>query len=565
MFLPRKIKHRLVLLITLFAFGLIGAVATSRTMLSRVSIGSEGYTEIVQSKDLVADILPPPMFVVETYLTVSQMDRAINDDAAKAVLTARLAKLSKEFEASFERWSKDLKDDAELGGPMLGEIGTSGRAFMEAVSAKFVPAIAAKDGAASSKVISETLQPLFERHRSFVEKTVGLATQRQARRETRAMATVRRSDQISIAVSLLALAVCTGISWFITSSVMRSIYGINGAIAKLAKGDGNLGHRLHGSKGDEFSLLARSLNEFVEMVERIVRKVQESTSTAAEESSQISKSSAEMVCRISENASRTREVSDSVEINADRVRGDAESSRTACEATRQATATAQSGNDIIKRTIAEIQTTMQEVERTKGSIGELGEQSQKIGSLVTSINDIADQTNLLALNAAIEAARAGEQGRGFAVVADEVRKLAERTTKATEEIAATIGFVQRTTQVALEQMSGCSTSVNRGAASIKEAGVSLQQIMDSAIGMTGTIGSIASSTTEQSDEIKSIMVRVREIAEVTGTTNTDAEHTAVSLDKLSVSMLELQQLVGKFKLNDYHAAAERLRATASIG
>ncbi|MBD3331961.1 chemotaxis protein, partial [candidate division GN15 bacterium] len=220
------------------------------------------------------------------------------------------------------------------------------------------------------------------------------------------------------------------------------------------------------------------------------------------------------------------------------------------ETAEGASGTATSGGQVVNDTIQGMQRIAGVVRESAESIGKLAKSADQIGEIIGVIDDIADQTNLLALNAAIEAARAGEQGRGFAVVADEVRKLAERTGKATGEITDMIKGIQTETNDAVGSMETGIQEVDKGRELADQAGNSLTEIVNMSQRVMDMIQQIATASEEQSTAAEQISKNIEHISSVTKESASGAEQSAAAAEELSRQADGLQAMVARFRITD---------------
>ncbi|MEI6206122.1 MAG: methyl-accepting chemotaxis protein [Desulfuromonadales bacterium] len=220
----------------------------------------------------------------------------------------------------------------------------------------------------------------------------------------------------------------------------------------------------------------------------------------------------------------------------------------AAEGAQRATHSAQTGAEVVENTVAVMGQIAERVQESAKTVESLGARSDQIGAIIGTIEDIADQTNLLALNAAIEAARAGEQGRGFAVVADEVRALAERTTRATREIGEMIKAIQHETKGAVEVMELGVHQVEKGTGEAAKSGQALKDILQQVNDVAMQVNQIATAAEEQTATTSEISSNMQQITEVVQQTSHGAHESANAAARLNSNAEELQRLVGRFKL-----------------
>jgi methyl-accepting chemotaxis protein len=300
---------------------------------------------------------------------------------------------------------------------------------------------------------------------------------------------------------------------------------------------------------DEIGKLFRGFNKSVQNIRNIVESVTEAIQATASASNQISSSSEEMAAGAQEQSSQTTEVAGAVEEMTKTIMETTRNSSTAAEAAKNSGTIAKEGGRVVSDTIEGMNRVAEVVRKSAETVQALGKSSDEIGEIVQVIDDIADQTNLLALNAAIEAARAGEQGRGFAVVADEVRKLAERTTKATKEIATMIKQIQKDTEGAVESMHKGTEEVEKGKALADKAGQSLNQIINGADAVVDMITQVAAASEEQSSAAEQISKNVEGISNVTQESAAGVQQIARAAEDLNRLTVNLQELISRFKLN----------------
>ena len=349
-------------------------------------------------------------------------------------------------------------------------------------------------------------------------------------------------------ISAVALAGGTLIGFLVIRSLTRTIATVLDVLRAIAAGDLTRSNELDLRPKDEIGEIARAANAMTLSLTDVLTRVQTSSESVAAASEEIASSAEEMAAGMDDQTRQVTDIAAAIEEMSAAVSEVAQNSRSAVNSADQSGDAAENGGKVVSETIAGMQSINTAVEASSRAVLELGRRGEQIGAIIEVINDIADQTNLLALNAAIEAARAGEHGRGFAVVADEVRKLADRTTKATDEIEESIEAIQTETSQAVDRMQAGSRQVEEGVITAGKAGQALARIVDSTREVSTLIQNVAAATDQQSAASTQISRSIDGIRAVASQATEGANQAAVAATDLSTKAQELQSLVQRFRL-----------------
>jgi methyl-accepting chemotaxis protein len=362
--------------------------------------------------------------------------------------------------------------------------------------------------------------------------------------ESRARSLATVIGAVAILVALLAGAIITGLA----RSVLKPIRTMDRMVSDIVSGQGDLTKRLDAGGKDEIAQISHNMNLFIERLHGIIKQIA-STSVQVTSSAKKLNTTAEQIATGSEQvAAQAGAVATAGEQMAATSGDIARSCQHAVEAANRATQTAKNGFEVVQHTVNGIKFRGVKTKENAAIVESLGARSDQIGEIVATIEDIADQTNLLALNAAIEAARAGEQGRGFAVVADEVRALAERTTRATREISEMIKAIQAETRLAIVSMEEGVQGTERGAMEAGQLETSLNETLEQISAVAMQVHQIAAAAEEQTATTGEISNNMLQITGVVQQTSLGANESAKAAAGLNKNAEELQQLVRQFSI-----------------
>jgi methyl-accepting chemotaxis protein len=352
----------------------------------------------------------------------------------------------------------------------------------------------------------------------------------------------------ALALLLACVALVTA-----TEGTVRAVLRLKAGIEALASGEADLSRRLEVSSKDEVGQASVLFNSFMERMQALVGQIRASAAQVNDSSASLSTSSREMADSLAAQSASTSAMAASLEeltVSIDHLSANAADTR---KLSSKYSESARSGAGIVDQAGGEMQEISTAVGASTERIQALGAQSDQITSIVKTIREIAEQTNLLALNAAIEAARAGEQGRGFAVVADEVRKLAERTTGATSEITSTVDAIQAGTREAISDMDTMVRKVGTGVQCASQAAGALNTIVDNSSLMDSTLTEMSGALAEQSSAARDLAGNVERIAQMAQSNDEAVCLSVQTAASLQSAAADLNALIARFKTDAAHA------------
>ena len=388
----------------------------------------------------------------------------------------------------------------------------------------------------------------FDAMRQVIDELTDLVQKDAAAAGANAHTTTDNNQIIQAATLAVGLLVCALVAFFFPILITRPLNRVISAIEDLAGGEGDLTLRVNVDSKDELGHLSTSLNQFLEKLHDLIRRAATTSSQVREASNQMLQLNSQSQEMIGSQHSSTDMVATAINEMAATVQEVAQSASSAADEARQADADARTGSERVNSSLISIRDLAQDVGRAAEVIHKLETEAEGVGSVLDVIRGIAEQTNLLALNAAIEAARAGEQGRGFAVVADEVRTLASRTQQSTTEIQGMIEKLQCGARNAVSVMDAGREKAQASVERAESAGSSLIEITKAVASISSMNTQIASAAEEQSVVTAEINRNITEISVISDRNSQVSSEAAQASTVLSEYAGELDRIVQNFKI-----------------
>ncbi|ELI6421980.1 methyl-accepting chemotaxis protein [Aeromonas veronii] len=469
-----------------------------------------------QGKDVVADILPPPLYLIESQLQVYTLLHAKPEE--REALLQTLARLQQEFESRNRFWQESSLNEP-LRELLLGEQKVQGELFWQLLNDKFVPAIKAGD-LAQAGAIAARLHTLYNAHRLGVDATVIRGNEYAAEQ----MAHLANTTRLCYGLLLCAALLGAGLIFWLGRPTQQRLLAAGKATAAIAEGE--LNRPMPEPGLDAIGELIRQIGAMRDQLATLVESLQRSASTLDDRATSLTAMAQRHTDDSQAQVGAAHHIEQAIEQLTHSIEQAGSQLHQVGEQTLQSAERAQEATlaiHTVEQVIGEQVTGVKQVSHT---ISDLAGLSQQIAGLAGAIHDIAEQTNLLALNAAIEAARAGEQGRGFAVVADEVRSLATRTGSATTEINTIIGKIQDVSLRAASEMDTELARVEQAVTHTMTARQSVARIAQSCEEINQRIAQVDQLMSDETRLVQGIHHQVGEMSRLAAEANQSASQAA---------------------------------------
>ncbi|MFM5172505.1 methyl-accepting chemotaxis protein [Aeromonas veronii] len=495
-----------------------------------------------QGKDVVADILPPPLYLIESQLQVYTLLHAKPEEREHLLQT--LARLQQEFESRNRFWQESSLNEP-LRELLLGEQKVQGELFWQLLNDKFVPAIKAGD-LAQAGALAARLHTLYNAHRLGVDATVIRGNEYAAEQ----MAHLANTTRLCYGLLLCAALLGAGLIFWLGRPTQQRLLAAGKATAAIAEGE--LNRPMPEPGLDAIGELIRQIGAMRDQLATLVESLQRSASTLDDRATSLTAMAQRHTDDSQAQVGAAHHIEQAIEQLTHSIEQAGSQLHQVGEQTLQSAERAQEATlaiHTVEQVIGEQVTGVKQVSHT---ISDLAGLSQQIAGLAGAIHDIAEQTNLLALNAAIEAARAGEQGRGFAVVADEVRSLATRTGSATTEINTIIGKIQDVSLRAASEMDTELARVEQAVTHTMTARQSVARIAQSCEEINQRIAQVDQLMSDETRLVQGIHHQVGEMSRLAAEVNQSASHAAEEATMVAQHARILTRQTHHFHLDTTH-------------